>query len=130
MVTDPIGDMISQIKNAALARHKSLVLPYSKMKESIAKTLEDQGYLAGVATSGTQPRLMLTMEIRYRGGKPVMTDIKQKSKPGLRIYVGKGDIRQVLGGLGCAVISTPQGVMSGKEAKKCGVGGELICEVW
>lgn len=130
MVTDPIGDMLSQIKNAVLARHKTVEFPYSKVKESIAKALVDEGYLATVKTAGTKPKQTLMAEISYRGSQPVLEDIKRKSKPGLRVYVKKGDIRQVLGGLGSAIISTPQGVMSGKEAKKRGLGGELICEVW
>lgn len=130
MVTDPIADMLSQIKNAVLARHKTVLLPYSKVKESIAKTLVDEGYLVTVATVGMKPKQMLTLEIAYRGSDPVITDIKRKSKPGLRVYVNTREIKQVLGGLGSAVVSTPQGVMSGKAAKKHGLGGELICEVW
>ncbi|MBI3576627.1 30S ribosomal protein S8 [Candidatus Gottesmanbacteria bacterium] len=130
MTTDPIADMLSAIKNAVLARHKTVAFPYSKVKESIAKTLVDEGYLATIATGGVAPKQMLTVEISYNGSQPVITDIKRKSKPGLRVYVSTRDIRQVLGGLGSAIISTPQGVMSGKEAKKRGLGGELICEVW
>ncbi len=130
MVTDPIGDMLSQIKNAVLARHKTVELPYSKVKESIAKALVDEGYLATVVTTGIKPKQTLTIGISYRGGEPVIEDIKRKSKPGLRVYVNNRDIRQVLGGLGSSIISTPQGVMSGKVAKKRGIGGEVICEVW
>jgi small subunit ribosomal protein S8 len=130
MVTDPIADMLSQIKNAVLARHKTVVLPYSKVKESIAKALVDEGYLATVAITGMKPKQMLTVDIAYDGSEPVLADIKRKSKPGLRVYVSTREIRQVLGGFGSAIISTPLGVMSGKEAKKRGLGGELMCEVW
>ncbi len=130
MVTDPIGDMVSQIKNAVLARHKTVELPYSKVKESIAKALVDEGYLAAVVTTGVKPKQTLKVEIRYREGKPVLEDIKRKSKPGLRVYVNNREIRHVLGGLGSSIISTPEGVMSGKSAKKRGLGGEVICEVW
>lgn len=130
MVTDPIGDMLSQIKNAVLARHKTVVIPYSKVKESIVKALVDEGYLAAVVTTGVKPKQSLTVEISYKGSEPVIEDIKRKSKPGLRVYVNNREIRQVLGGLGSSIISTPAGVMSGKSAKKRGIGGEVICEVW
>lgn len=130
MITDPIADMLSSIKNAVLARHKTVVVPYSKVKEAVAETLVAEGYLAGAAATGEAPKRILTIEVAYRGSEPVIADIKRKSKPGLRRYVGKRGIPQVLGGLGSAIVSTPAGVMSGKEAKKRGLGGELICEVW
>lgn len=130
MTTDPIADMLSQIKNAVLARHQTVPTPFSKVKEAIAKTLRDEGYLASVATTGQAPQQKLILELAFRGSLPAITDLKRKSKPGLRLYVGNRGIPRVLGGLGSVVISTPQGVMSGKEAKKKGLGGELICEVW
>lgn len=130
MTTDPIADMLSAIKNAVLARHKTVVTPYSNVKETIAQALVAEGYLESVAPFGEAPKRQLTIALAYQDGVSVITDLIRKSKPGLRRYVGKRGIPEVLGGLGSAIVSTPAGVMSGKEAKKRGLGGELICEVW
>lgn len=130
MVTDPIGDFLIQIKNAAWAAKPSVELPYSKVKMAIGKTLKDTGYLTSVEVVGTEPKKRLRIELAYKDGAAVLGDVKRKSKPGLRRYVGKNEIPLVVGGMGIAIISTPQGIMTGRQAKKKGLGGELICEVW
>lgn len=130
MVNDPIGDMLAQIKNAALARQKNIEVPYSRVKEAVAHTLIDEGYLKTAEKSGTAPKFMLKLKLAYDGENPVLTDLKRKSKPGLRVYVNRDHIPTVVGGLGIAILSTPQGVMTGRKARQKGVGGELLCEVW
>jgi len=130
MVNDPIGDMLIQIKNAVLARNRTVALPYSRLKHAVATVLADEGYVGGVEKTGAEPKTLLKMSIVYNGDAPVFTDCKRKSKPGLRVYVPKNAIPRVIGGMGMAILSTPQGVMTGKEAIKRGIGGELLCEVW
>lgn len=130
MVTDPIGDMLAQIKNASLARKAEIVLPFSSMKFSVASILSKEGYVGRVEKFGTDPKAQLRIALRYDEEEPVVTDLKRKSKPGMRVYIGKTAIPSVVGGMGISILSTPLGVMTGREAKKQGVGGELLCEVW
>lgn len=131
MISDPIGDMLTRIRNAALARKKVVELPASKLKEAVAHILKSEGFLTSVSTS-TQGAVKSTLrlEIAYSGKKPVLTGLKRVSKPGLRLYVNRKTIPVVMGGTGIAIVSTPGGVMSGKAAKQKGMGGELLCEVW
>lgn len=130
MVNDPIGDMLAQIKNASLARKGEILLPFSAMKMSVASILEKEGYVGRIEKFGTDPKAGLRITLRYDDGAPVVTDLKRKSKPGMRVYIGKTAIPAVLGGMGISILSTPLGVMTGSEARKRGVGGELLCEVW
>ncbi len=130
MVNDPIGDMLAQMKNAYMAGKAAVSLPHSKMKEAVARILAEEGYLASVAVGGEHPKKTLALSLRYDGTKPAITDVKRKSKPGLRVYRGAEAIPMVVGGMGTAILSTPLGVMTGKQAKKKHVGGELLCEVW
>lgn len=130
MVNDPIGDMLIQIKNASKARRRVVELPLSRMKRALALILEKEGYIAKVEEFGDVPKKMMRITLAYNDNIPVITDLKRKSKPGLRVYIGKDMIRNVVGGMGIAILSTPLGVMTGKEAKKQGIGGELLCEVW
>lgn len=130
MVGDPIGDLIVQIKNAYRAGKASIVVPHSKLKEAVARILARERYLSDVRLTGEYPKKMLVLSLRYEGAKPVLTDVRRKSKPGLRTYVGVREIPTVLGGRGVAILSTPQGIMTGKEARKKHLGGELLCEVW
>ena len=130
MVSDPIGDMLAQIKNAYMAGKSVVVLPYSKMKEAVAGILVEEGYLALVTVKGEHVGQTLELTLRYEGSAPTLTDLKRKSKPGLRVYVGSHAIPTVVGGMGIAILSTPQGIMTGKQAKKKHIGGELLCEVW
>lgn len=130
MVTDPIGDLLIQIKNASLAGKKSVELPYSKMKEAVAKILVSEGYLTSASRKGELPKAILHVGLAYDGKTPVLTNLKRVSKPGMRWYIRGKQIPLVMGGMGISILSTPQGVMTGKNAKAKGVGGELLCEVW
>ncbi len=130
MVNDPIGDMLIQIKNASLARNAEIEFPYSKLKMALGKILVDEGYIASVAKTGTDPKANLHVRIKYVNGASVITGVKRISKPGLRWYVTKDKIPQVVGGMGIAILSTPQGIMTGMDAKKKGTGGELLCKIW
>lgn len=130
MISDPIGDMLTRIRNAAMAHKKTVELPGSKLKAAVAALLAKEGYLTRVEESKGTHGMTLRLELAYEGKEPLLTGIKRVSKPGLRWYVNKKKIPMVQGGAGVAIISTPQGVMSGKDAKKQGVGGELLCEVW
>lgn len=130
MVNDPIGDMIIQIKNAAMAGKRVIELPHSNMKRAVAQTLVEAGYLTSVSVTGEAPKQALRLHLAYDGKSPVLTDLRRISKPGLRLYVGRNEIPRVVGGIGVAILSTSQGIMTGLEAKKRGLGGELLCEVW
>jgi len=130
MISDPVGDMLTRIRNAALAHKKTLELPSSKLKVAVAKLLVKEVYLVSVDESTGEHGPVLKLELTYDGKEPILTGIKRVSKPGLRWYVNKKKIPAVMGGAGVAIISTPSGVMSGKDARKLGVGGELLCEIW
>jgi small subunit ribosomal protein S8 len=130
MVSDPIGDMIIQIKNAGMAAKKTVVLPFSKEKERIGKILEKEGYVNTVEKVGELPYANLRIVLRYVDGVHVIDGVKRMSKPGIRLYVDKNSIPAVMGNIGISILSTSKGVMTGKEAKKQGVGGELLCEIW
>ncbi len=130
MISDPIGDMLTRIRNAALAHKKTVELPSSKLKVAVAKLLVAEGYLTMAEESRTKQGTMLHLELTYEGKEPLLTGVKRISKPGLRWYINKKKIPMVMGGAGIAVVSTPNGILSGKDARKQGVGGELLCEVW
>jgi len=126
MISDPIGDMLTRIRNACLAHKKTVELPGSSLKLAVAELLRREGYLISVGKENNTIRL----ELAYDGKEPVLTGVKRISKPGLRWYVNNKKIPVVMGGMGLAILSTPQGVMSGKDAKNKGIGGEVLCEVW
>ena len=131
MTTDPIADMLTRIRNASRAKHARLDLPSSKMKVEIARILKDEGYLANYKVVEEKGKKTLRVFLRYTSDRrSVITDLKRVSKPGSRRYVGKFDIRPVVGGLGLSILSTPRGLMTGRAARKEGIGGELLCEVW
>jgi small subunit ribosomal protein S8 len=130
MVNDPIGDMLIQIKNASAAHNSVIELPYSKLKEALGKILLDEGYVTSLAKVGADPKANLHIGIKYVNNESVITGVKRVSKPGLRWYVNKDTIPQVVGGMGIAILSTPQGIMTGRDAKKKGIGGELLCKIW
>ncbi|MGH9775850.1 MAG: 30S ribosomal protein S8 [Candidatus Acidiferrales bacterium] len=133
MTTDPIADMLTRIRNATHARHARVDLPASKLKVELAKILKEEGYISAfkeVAEAG-RPRKTLRVFLRYTPERrSVITDLKRISRPGCRRYVGKSEIRPVVGGMGISILSTPRGIMTGQSARKEGVGGELLCEVW
>ncbi len=130
MISDPIGDMLTRIRNAALAHKRSVELPGSKMKVAVAALLVREGFLTAADESKGEHGSVMRLTLAYSGKEPLLTGARRVSKPGLRWYVNKKKIPMVMGGTGIAILSTPQGVMSGKEARKLGVGGELLCEVW
>jgi small subunit ribosomal protein S8 len=127
MMNDPIADMLTRIRNAQAARHESVSLPYSKIKESIAGILKEAGFIAGVevTASGAFKTIVITLAELGR-----ITTLTRVSKPGRRMYVSAGEIPLVLGGRGIVIVSTSGGIMTGREARKQGLGGELICKVW
>jgi small subunit ribosomal protein S8 len=131
MTTDPIADMLTRIRNAAMAKHPRVDLPSSKLKVEVARILKDEGYLANYKVVDEKGKKTLRVFMRYSPDrKCVITDLKRISRPGSRRYVGKMEIRSVVGGMGISILSTPRGLMTGQAARKEGVGGELLCEVW
>jgi small subunit ribosomal protein S8 len=131
MMTDPIGDMLIRLKNALMARHKSVIVPASKMKLEIARILKEEGYIEDYRyiKEETQPKIEIIL--KYDENKrPIIAGVKRVSKPGRRIYKGYRDLPKVLDGFGIAIVSTSQGIMTDHEARKRKVGGEVICEIW
>ncbi len=128
-MNDPISDMLSRIRNANRALLPNIVLPHSRMKESLAGILKREGYIADFAVEA-QPHKNLKLKLKYQGKKSVSEGLQRVSSPGLRRYVGATEIPRVRGGLGVAVLSTSEGIMTGVEARKKNLGGELICYVW
>jgi small subunit ribosomal protein S8 len=128
-MTDPISDMLTRIRNGQKARKVSVSMPASKAKEAVARVLKEEGYIADYTVAGDGATKELSVELKYFEGAPVIERIQRASRPGLRIYRGKEDLPQVLGGLGVAIVSTSAGVMSDREARKKGIGGEVICIV-
>ncbi len=130
-VTDPVADMLTRIRTAIQVRHDSVQMPHSKMKLSIAKILKEEGYIRDYDMPRGHTFPTLRIHLAYRDQRePMITGLKRVSKPGLRVYVGKGEIPRVYGGLGVAIISTSSGVMAGRQAWRQNVGGELLCYVW
>ncbi|MDB6057098.1 MAG: ribosomal protein [Verrucomicrobiales bacterium] len=127
---DPISDMLTRIRNASRAQLPEVEMPHSKLKEGIAHVLKREGYVAEVSAEGKVASKKLKLKLKYAGRKSVIEGIKRVSTPGLRRYSGSTEIPRVLGGLGTTILSTSQGIMTGTEAKKKNVGGEMICVVW
>jgi small subunit ribosomal protein S8 len=128
-MTDPIADMLTRIRNAGRALLPTVEMPHSRIKENLAQILKSEGYVAEVAVEG-KPFKKIKIQLKYQGKKSVIEGLRRISKPGLRHYVGATEIPRVLGGLGVAVLSTPEGVMTGTQARKKNLGGELLCYVW
>ena len=129
-MTDPLSDMLTRIRNAHRALRPSLEVPHSRMKEKIAAILKREGYIADFALDGKAPRKNLLLKLKYEGKKGVIEGVRRVSTPGLRHYVGATDIPRVRGGLGTAILSTSHGVMTGVQARKNNLGGEVLCYVW
>lgn len=136
-MTDPIADLLTRIRNGILARKASIDLPSSKFKKAVAEVLRDEGFLTavtentGASTGGKGTQGILTLAIRWDGaGKPAISGIRRVSKPGQRAYNHSTDLTKVRGGLGIAIISTSKGLLTDREARKQGIGGEVVCEVW
>ena len=130
-VTDPIADMLTRIRNANTANHKTVDVPASRTKAAIAQILKDEGFINDFERLTEGPQGTIRIALRYGPEKEkIITGLRRISRPGLRVYTGKTEIPRVLGGLGLVIMSTPQGIMSGKRAKKIGVGGEVLAYVW
>lgn len=129
-MTDPISDFFTRIKNGYRARKDSVLVPYSKMKDEIARLLEARGYIAGSEKKGRKVRKFLEIKLRYEGKEPALLDYQRVSRPSQRLYTNARAIRAVRQGTGLLVVSTSKGLMSGDEAQKAGIGGEMIAKVW
>ena len=130
-ISDPIADMLTRIRNASRARHTDVIVPASRVKREIARILVDEGFIAGFGEERDGPRQLLRLTLKYVDGKaPVVSGLKRISKPGLRVYAGKTEIPRVLGGLGIVIVSTSQGIMTGAQARKAQLGGEVLAYVW
>ena len=133
-MSDPIADMLTRIRNAIMRQHKTVVMPASKLKQSVADVLKLEGYIADYQLVEQQPFPLLQINLKYVGDKKsrrsVISGLKRVSKPGRRIYVGKSEIPWVLSGMGISIVTTSQGVMTGQKARRMGVGGEVLCKVW
>ena len=125
---DPLADMLTRIRNAQMAEKSVVSMPSSTLKVAVAKVLKDEGYIAGYQIS-SEIKPLLSIELKYFEGRPVIEQLKRASRSGLRLYRGKSELPKVLGGLGVAIISTSQGIMTDKQARSAGVGGEVLCYV-
>ncbi|PJF44895.1 MAG: 30S ribosomal protein S8 [Phototrophicales bacterium] len=137
MYSDPIADMLTRIRNALMVQHENVQIPHSKLKEELARVLKDEGYIAdyAVVADPKKPYIKnIDIKLKYFGERrerrPVITGLQRVSKPGRRIYVGKSEIPWVLSGMGIAILTTNRGVMTGQQARRQGVGGEVLCYVW
>ena len=129
--TDPVADLLTRIRNAINARQQKLDVPASKLKTEIARILREEGYLANFKATEENGRKLLRLYIKYGSNNDAaITNLTRVSRPGCRVYVGHNEIPRVLGGLGISILTTPKGVMTGRQARKSGVGGEILCEVW
>lgn len=128
-MSDPIADMLTRIRNAQSAAKVSVTMPSSKVKVAIAQVLKDEGYIDSFAVRGEAAKPQLEIALKYYAGRPVIERIERVSRPGLRIYKGRHDIPQVMNGMGVAIVTTPQGVMTDRKARQTGIGGEVLCYV-
>ena len=129
-MSDTIADMLTRIRNANQALLPEVAMPHSNMRESIAKILKREGYIQDVAVDGKPGAKNIKLKLKFQGRKGVIAGLRRVSSPGLRRYVGATEIPRVLGGMGISILSTPRGVLSGTEARKQNVGGELLCYIW
>ena|SRR5574338_84460 len=133
-MTDPIADMLARIRNATLARHSRVDIPASKLKVEIARILESEGYIQGyklLEADATRPQPLVRISLKYGPrGERVISGLQRVSRPGRRVYLGRDSVPEVLAGLGTSILTTSRGVMTGREAVKAGVGGEVLCNVW
>ena len=130
-VSDPIADMLTRVRNAIMARHDFVLIPASKLKLVIAKILKAEGFIGDYEVLRGKSHRVIKIHLKYdKQDRPVLSGLERVSKPGLRVYAGHGEVPRVRGGLGVAILSTPDGVMTGQQAWRKGVGGELLCYVW
>lgn len=133
-MSDPIADMLTRVRNALIRQYPTVSIPTSKVKVAIAEVLKAEGYIENFQILPERPQSVLQIDLKYVGGRrdrrSIITDLKRVSRPGNRVYVGKGDIPWVLSGMGIAVVTTSKGIMTGQEARRQGIGGEVLCKVW
>ena len=130
-ISDPIADMLTRIRNAIMARHDSVLIPASRMKLAIARILKEEGFINDYEVLKDKPQRVIKIYLKYDDkNQPVLSGLERVSKPGLRVHVERKEIPRVYGGLGIAIVSTSQGVMTGQQAWRRGIGGELLCYVW
>jgi small subunit ribosomal protein S8 len=130
-LTDPVADFLTRIRNSIRARHQKLDIPASKLKAEIARILKDEGYIANYKATEENGQRILRVYLKYGpNNEAAIRDLQRVSRPGCRVYVGRDEIRRVQGGLGISIMTTPKGVMTGRQARREGVGGEILCEVW
>ena len=129
-MTDPIADMLTRIRNILMVGKPEVIVPYSKIKEQIANVLHREGYILSYRVDGNDHKKNIVMQLKYVDGKPAISSLKRISKSGHRVYSGKEDIPVVLDGLGITILSTSQGLMTGYESYKKGIGGEVLCEIY
>jgi small subunit ribosomal protein S8 len=130
-VSDPVADMLTRIRNAIMARHDFVLIPASRTKLSIARILKGEGFIAEYEVLKGKPHRVIKLYLKYDdNNQPILSGLERVSKPGLRVYVGQKEIPRVYGGVGVAILSTSKGVMTGKQAWRQGIGGELLCYVW
>ncbi len=133
-MSDPIADMLTRVRNALMRGHTSVSMPHSKIKEAIAQVLQNEGFIESFEILPEKPQPVLQIKLKYLGGRrtrrSVITGLKRVSKPGRRIYVSKKDIPWVLSGMGVSILTTSKGIMTGQQARRLGMGGEVLCKVW
>lgn len=134
MNSDPIADMLTRIRNALMAQHNTVAIPHSNTKVGIARILKNEGYIEDYSITDDKPVAMIVITLKYWGSRrerrPVISNLERVSKPGRRLYVGKKDIPWVLSGMGISILTTPKGIMTGQEARRQGLGGEVLCYIW
>ncbi len=130
-LTDPVADFLARIRNAIRARHQKLDVPASKLKAEIARILKEEGYIANYKAAEENGHNVIRVYLKYgANNEPAIRDLSRISRPGCRVYIGRDEIKRVQGGLGISILTTPKGVMTGRQARREGVGGEFLCEVW
>jgi len=130
-LTDPVADMLARIRNAVNSRHQKVDIPVSKLKTEIARILKEEGYISNYKAAEEEGHKVLRIYLRYgNNNEAAISNVARVSRPGCRVYVRRTEIPRVLGGMGINILTTPRGVMTGRQARKAGVGGELLCEVW
>lgn len=132
-LTDPIADMLTRIRNAAMVKHRQVAMPTSKMREAIAGILKEEGFIEGYEVIPAKPQSTLRLSLKFTSGRnsvSVITGLKRVSKPGQRVYLGHDELPWVRSGLGTAIVSTSKGLVTGRQARRLGVGGEVLCYVW
>jgi small subunit ribosomal protein S8 len=130
-LTDPVADFLTRIRNSIRARHQKLDVPASKLKAEIARILKEEGYISNFKTTEENGRAVLRVYLKYgANNEAAIRDLERVSRPGCRVYIGRDEIRRVQGGLGISIMTTPKGVMTGRQARRERVGGEVLCEIW